>query len=157
MFDPLTMEDAVMSTTASSFPKTIRVGARWSPLVEAARYLAASVAALALDATLLWACVSRLGWPIWLSGAVAYASGLVLIYLLSVRWVFAARSMRSAGTEFLLFAGLGLLGLVLNSATLTIATSFGVALPVAKAISAGIGFTTNFLTRKWILFSVART
>ena len=145
-----------MSSTAASFPKTIRVGARWVPIVEALRYLASSVAALALDATLLWVCVSQLAWPIWLSGAVAYSSGLVLIYLLSVRWVFAARSMRSAGTEFLLFAALGLLGLVLNSSTLTIATTCGLTLPVAKAISAGIGFAANFVSRKMILFSVER-
>lgn len=156
MFCPVKMNDALMSTTSLSFPATVSSGARWSLLVEGLRYLAASVAALAIDATILWICVSWLAWPLWVSGAIAYSSGLILIYLLSVRWVFAARSMRNASTELLSFALLGLLGLFLNSATLTIATSLGVTLLLAKALSAGIGFIANFVSRKLILFSGAR-
>ena len=151
-----------MSTFAnSSSPTLIPVGAaaRWSRAFEALRYLAASVAALALDAGLLWVCTAQLAWPVWLAGAVAYGGGLVLIYLLSVRWVFtdrADRKVRRAGAEFTVFALLGLVGLVLNSATLTVATAVGLSLPVAKAISAGIGFVANFVSRKMVLFSSSR-
>ncbi len=123
---------------------------------EVVRYLAASVAALSLDAALLWAGVERVGLPVWLAGSVAYLAGLVLIYVLSVRWVFARRAFRDARDEFVLFAALGLLGLMLNALTLFVGTALGLALPLAKAASAGIGFTANFVTRKVLLFSVAK-
>ncbi len=120
---------------------------------EAFRYFVASIAALALDASLLWIGVASFALPPWLAGAFAYAAGLVLIYLLSIRWVFAARALRNARREFVLFATLGLIGLVLNSLTLHVATGLGIALPVAKIVSAGIGFVANFISRKLLLFS----
>ena len=124
-----------------------------SRISEAVRYFIASAAALALDATLLWFGVTRLGLPAWFAGAFAYAAGLVLVYGLSVRWVFARRAVSDARSEFVVFAALGLFGLVVNSATLYVATSVGLALPLAKGLSAAIGFVANFISRKTILFS----
>ena len=120
---------------------------------EAVRYFAASVAALTLDATLLWLGATRLGLPVWVAGAIAYAAGLVLIYALSVRWVFARRAVPNARSEFVIFAALGLVGMALNSGTLYVATAAGLALPLAKGISAAIGFVANFVSRKAILFT----
>ena len=45
------------------------------------------------------------------------------------------------------------IGLVLNSATLYVATGLGLALPLAKVLSAALGFVTNFVSRKLLLFS----
>lgn len=120
---------------------------------EAVRYFAASLAALILDAGLLFVGVRALGLPPWIAGALAYSAGLVLIYLLAIHWVFADRVVRDARSEFVLFAVLGVLGLVLNSATLHAATSLGLALPLAKMVSAAIGFVANFVSRKLLLFS----
>ena len=120
---------------------------------EALRYFLASVAALALDASLLWFGVTKLGLPAWFAGAITYAAGLILIYGLSVRWVFARRVVSDARNEFMIFAALGLFGMALNSGTLYVATAAGLALPLAKGISAAIGFVANFVSRKAILFS----
>ncbi len=122
-------------------------------LAEGARYLAASIAALALDAALLAFAATVLAWPAWLAGALGYFAGLVLIYLLSTRWVFAHRSVRDRRAEFVLFASIGLATLVLNSAVLTAAVALGLALPIGKAISAGIGFVANFALRRLCLFT----
>lgn len=130
-----------------------RVSAPASPGGEALRYLAASALALALDAAMLWIGTHEFGLAPWLAGAIAYGGGLVLVYVLSVRWVFAHRAVRDARGEFVLFAALGLIGLVLNSATLYVATGLGLALPLAKALSAALGFVTNFVSRKLLLFS----
>jgi putative flippase GtrA len=128
-----------------------------SPLAgEAFRYLAASVAALALDAGLLAVGVRALALEPWTAGAVSYAAGLVFIYVVSIRWVFAERAVRDSKSEFAVFALLGIVGLLLNSATLYVATTAGLALPVAKALSAGIGFVANFVSRKALLFSAGR-
>ena len=126
---------------------------RAARVAEALRYFLASLAALTLDATLLWIGVATFGLPAWFAGAIAYAAGLALIYALSVRWVFARRAVSDARSEFLIFAALGLVGMVLNSATLYVATSAGLALPLAKGLSAAIGFVANFISRKAILFS----
>lgn len=123
---------------------------------EALRYLAASVLALGLDAGLLWFGTRGFGLASWLAGALAYGAGLVLVYVLSIRWVFSKRAVRDARGEFLLFAVLGLIGLVLNSLMLFVATGLGLTLPLAKALSAGIGFVANFVSRKVLLFSVAK-
>ena len=120
---------------------------------EAAGYFAASLAALALDAALLWFGTQRLGLASWSAGAVAYGAGLVLVYVLSIHLVFATRAVRDTKREFLVFALLGVIGLVLNSATLFVATGLGIALPIAKALSAGIGFVANFVSRKVLLFT----
>ncbi len=120
---------------------------------EAIRYLVASVAALGLDAATLSAGVSWLELPVWFAGAVAYFVGLVLIYLLSIHWVFARRAVARASSEFVIFAALGVFGLFLNSVTLYVGTVLGLHLVVAKALSAGIGFAANFATRKVLLFS----
>ena len=120
---------------------------------EALRYFAASLAALMLDASLLWIGVRAFALPAWIAGAFAYGAGLVLIYGLSIHWVFDQRTMRDGRGEFMLFAVLGLIGLVLNSATLFVATGLGLALPIAKIVSAGIGFVANFVSRKLLLFS----
>ena len=126
-------------------------------LGEPLRYFVASLAALALDAGLLWVGARAFALPVWVAGAFSYAAGLVFIYLLSVRWVFTARTVADRKSEFAAFAALGVFGLVLNSATMFVATSIGIPLPFAKALSAGIGFVTNFVTRKILLFTTSRT
>lgn len=123
---------------------------------EAARYFAASVAALAMDSALLWLAARELEIAPWLAGAASYTAGLILIYTLSTSWVFAERVEDDRFREFLLFAALGVVGLALNSITLFTATGFGMALLPAKALSAGIGFTVNFASRKMFLFSKSR-
>ena len=124
---------------------------------EACRYGIASAAALALDFSLLWICVHALTQPLWLAGAIGYLAGLVLIYVLSVRWVFRHRQIRDPRREFMIFALLGCVGLVLNSLTLIVATGLGATLVVAKFVSAAIGFSSNFAIRKLVLFSTKHT
>jgi putative flippase GtrA len=120
--------------------------------VEALRYLIASVAALSLDAGLLWVGAREFGIAPWLAGAGSYLAGLVLIYVLSVRWVFARRALVNQRKEFVVFAALGATGLLINSTVLFGATTLGCGLPLAKALAAGLGFVANFVSRKVLLF-----
>ena len=147
----------MLTTTAEIEPGAIEAADHSSVPGEAGRYLVASIAALAFDAGLLWLGVERFTLAPWVAGAVGYVGGLILIYGLSIRWVFASRVLRDGKSEFLVFAVLGVVGLFLNSVTLLVATSFGLALPLAKALSAGIGFVANFVSRKVLLFSARRS
>ena len=123
---------------------------------EAVRYFAASLVALAVDAGLLAVGVRAFGAMPWAAGAVSYAVGLVIVYLLSTRWVFRSRAVSDARGEFIAFALLGVVGLLLNSVTLYAATACGLSLTLAKGLSAGVGFVANFVTRKVLLFSRSR-
>ena len=142
-----------MSTTAPELEEAVLSIPDESLVGEAARYLIASMAALALDAGLLFVGVRFLAIAPWLAGTVAYGAGLIFIYGLATRWVFANRVVREPSQEFLVFALLGVVGLVLNSLTLFVATTIGLALPFAKVLSAGLGFVANFITRKVFLFA----
>jgi putative flippase GtrA len=142
---------APMETT-----QVLAARARDAYFVEPVRYLVASLAALLLDAGLLWAGVEKFGAPVWLAGAIGYLGGLILIYGLSVRWVFARRAVREPLREFAVFAALGLVGLVANSITLEAMTMLAFPLYGAKIVSAGVGFSLNFALRKLLLFSVRK-
>ena len=146
---PTTASDNSMNVTPSHVPVT----GSWHVTGEALRYLVSSFFALAVDASLLSIGVRGLSIAPWLAGGVAYGTGLVLIYFLSVRWVFAERAVPDRRGEFILFAVLGIIGLVLNSLTLFVTTDLGMALPTSKAISAALGFVANFVSRKLLLFS----
>ncbi len=120
---------------------------------EFVRYLLASVLALAADVSALFLLTSVAGISYLLSGALAFTLGLVVIYLLSTRWVFTTRSMQSPLAEFGIFAGIGLVGLALNALVLWILTGWlGVFYLISKFASIVLVFAWNFSARKWMLF-----
>ena len=124
---------------------------------ELVRYALVSVAALALDATLLKALVSLVGWHYLPASVVSFLSGAILAYALSVKYVFSLRSSTSRTWEFMCFVVLGVVGLLVNSLILSLSISVsGLSLMTAKLIAAGFTFATNFALRRQLLFSQAR-
>jgi putative flippase GtrA len=122
---------------------------------EFVRYFAASALALGVDFSLYVGGVKYLGLHYLVSAVIGFLSGLAVVYLLSIRWVFAHRSIgRSWKKEFVLFTVVGILGMLLNEAILYMGVdwlSFDYRL--AKVASAGIVFTFNFSVRKLLLFT----
>lgn len=117
------------------------------------RYFVASLAALAVDIGILWFLTSAAGLSYLISGAIAFIAGLAVVYLLSVYWVFSERAVRNRGMEFLLFALIGIVGLILNEAILyALTTVLGIFYLVSKIASVIVVFSWNFAARKWILF-----
>ena len=121
---------------------------------EGARYVAASAAALALDFGVYSGLIRLAGVPYLVAGAIGFLLGLVVVYLLSTRWVFAHRRVDDRRAEFMVFAGLGLAGLALNQAILYAAVEWlRLGFEAAKVLAAGIGFCFNFGSRKLLLFT----
>ena len=121
-------------------------------LVELARYFVASAIALGVD-TGLYALGLRLhlGYP--LAAVVGFLGGLAAAYLISVRWAFRTRRLGNARLEFVVFAAIGVLGLLLTEALLWVqidVLAFG-ALPAKLVASCGV-FFFNFGVRKLVLF-----
>lgn len=120
---------------------------------EFVRYFLASALALAVDTGTLWFMTSVIGVSYLVSGAFAFMLGLAVVYILSITWVFDVRRVRSVWQEFLIFAGIGIAGLLLNEAILALFTGvFGLFYLYSKVVSVIVVFTWNFLVRKYWLF-----
>ncbi|MBP9668973.1 MAG: GtrA family protein [Candidatus Pacebacteria bacterium] len=140
-------------TTPEATPSVALSSMGSEGLHEFIRYVVASAIALVLDIATLSLLTSILGVPYLVSGAVAFLVGLTAVYILSVRWVFAVRALSNPWTEFLLFAGIGVVGLLINEAVLYLFTSvFGFFYLVSKIASVIFVFTWNFGARKIFLF-----
>jgi putative flippase GtrA len=121
---------------------------------ELIRYALASAIALSVDTALLWLLVKRAGWFYIPASIASFIIGAAVAYLLSVRFVFRYRHVRSRSLEFGSFVSLGVAGLLVNTATLAIAVSaVGLGIITAKLLAAGCTFTTNFTLRRQLLFS----
>ena len=74
-------------------------------------------------------------------------------YLLSKAWVFKASKFRSRSAEFSLFAGIGIVGLVLNDVILWALTShLGIYYVLSKLVATAVVFFWNFGARKILVF-----
>lgn len=120
---------------------------------EFVRYFLASAVALLVDAGLLWLLTSIFAVPYLISGAIAFTAGLVIVYVLSITWVFEARTLRDPVVEFVTFALIGIAGLLLNEIILWFFTSLvGLYYFFSKAISVIFVFSWNFAVRRLLLF-----
>jgi len=125
---------------------------------EVVGYGLVSAAALGVDAGILKGLVTLARWHYLPASVVSFVAGAAVAYLLSVRFVFRFRQLSNRALEFGYFVGLGLLSLLVNAATLSVAISgVGLALMTAKVIAAVCTFVTNFLLRRALLFSAPRT
>jgi putative flippase GtrA len=126
---------------------------RGTVIVEFARYLLCSAAALGADAG-LYALGMRYGLTYPVAACMGFLTGLAIAYTLSVRWAFRTRSVKDARAEFIVFAGVGVAGLLLTEALLWLQVSgLGVPAMTAKIVAAGFVFLFNFGARKALLFT----
>jgi putative flippase GtrA len=121
---------------------------------EGFRYFGASALALGIDTATLAGLVYLAGVHYLLAAPLGFAAGLALIYLLSVRWVFAERRLADRRIEFAVFTTIGLVGMGINELILYIGVDrFGLSPIQAKIPSAALVFLFNFATRKLVLFT----
>ncbi len=91
------------------------------------------------------------------SNASGFAIGLVVNYLISILWVFKKHNMNIA-KEFAVFSVIGIIGLVINTAIVSLlswvwnAEEVKIMFYVAKIIATLITLIWNFAARKVILY-----
>ena len=123
--------------------------------IQLIRYLMVGGLAFAVDFGTLWLLSSGLGVHYLLSAAISFLLGLAVNYGLSVVWVFSNHRVQDRKREFLLFAGIGVLGLGLNELGLWILSGgMGLDYRIAKLLTTGVVFAWNFIARKIVLFTV---
>jgi putative flippase GtrA len=121
---------------------------------EGIRYFGASALALGIDMATLAGLVYGAGVHYLFAAPLGFAAGLALMYLLSVRWVFAERRVTDRRIEFGVFVLIGLAGMGINELILYLGVDrFGLSPVQAKIPSAGLVFCFNFASRKLLLFT----
>lgn len=121
-------------------------------------YAAVSALALAVDVTVLYIAAVRIDIPDFLAAGIAYAAGLVVHYLLSVRYVFAYRRLAAKRrAEAMVYAVTGGVGIALSAAIVHLGGLMGQTLVVSKLAAIGVSFLAVFLMRKLTLFSAPVT
>jgi putative flippase GtrA len=117
-------------------------------------YGLASVGGLGTDMALLALLVSAAHVHYLVAASVSFICGGAVVYLLSIAWVFRFRRIDNRTAEFSYFVALGAAGLLVNAAVMYVAvTVFQLHFMLGKLLAAGCTFATNFLLRRYFLFS----
>ena len=87
------------------------------------------------------------------SASIAFILGLLTSYILNIKWVFINRKFSNKMTEMGLFLLIGIIGIILNLASIWVFTEYlGLFYLFSKIIATVIVFLWNFLAKKIILF-----
>jgi putative flippase GtrA len=119
-------------------------------------YAAASACALALDMSILWTLVHYFSWWYLAAATFSFLCGVVVSYVLSIKWAFKQHRFSDRRAEFMGFALLGTIGLGVNAIVIFIAVQYlGIYLLIAKGVAAGFTFLCNYISRRQFLFIAA--
>ncbi len=121
-------------------------------LIDLLGYGLVSLVALACDCGTLLLLV-RAGTHYLVAATVGFSAGMLVAYVLSVRFVFADRCGAARGPEALGFVLVGIAGLALTELLLYVLVArLGLAVAVAKLCTTGVVFLFNFLGRRSLVF-----
>lgn len=117
----------------------------------------ATVVDWALSSLLFYLVFSGSGYAALCNG-LSFVAGLLVNYFLSTFWIFKQSKMQNRFLEFLSFAAIGVVGLLL---TIGITKGFAWALAdvtslyqiLSKVVSTAVAFFWNFFARKYLLYT----
>lgn len=92
------------------------------------------------------------------ANTLSFAVGLIVNYLLSTLWIFKKSKVKSKAVEFIGFALIGLVGLLITAGVtvlfrhwlMNVTAAYQI---IAKVSATAISFLWNFFARKFLLFS----
>ena len=126
--------------------------------IQFVRYGLVSVIALAVDFGGMVLLVELLSIHYLVAATVSFISGLAVNYLLSRAWVFTERKYESRVKEFIIFTGIGIVGLLLNNSIMWLAVEkIGIYYIFSKIIATILVFFWNFGLRKMLVFKQVKT
>ena len=109
--------------------------------VQLFRYLFAGGFAFIIDFCALFLLTEYLNLYYLLSAPLAFLLGLIINYLLSIKWVFDKRNINNKSVEFVIFALIGIVGLLLNQVFIWFFTEIiDLYYMLSEIISSGIVF-----------------
>ncbi|MBP2656037.1 MAG: polysaccharide synthesis protein GtrA [Firmicutes bacterium] len=125
---------------------------------EIGRYAGVGAIAFVVDFGVLYTLSELFAIHYLIAATAGFGCGLVTNYLLCLKWVFNSRSIKSSYIEFLIFAIIGVIGLIVNDLIIFILTAVvGLNYLKSKLVAAGLVFFWNYFARKYSLFSTGNT
>lgn len=117
----------------------------------------ATVVDWGVSSLLFYLFFSGAGYAAFCNG-ISFVAGLLVNYFLSTFWIFKQSRMKNRFLEFLSFAAIGVVGLLL---TIGITKCFAWALAdmtslyqiISKVVSTAVAFFWNFFARKYLLYT----
>jgi putative flippase GtrA len=118
------------------------------------RYVAAGGVAFVADFATLVAAVQLLHLHYLVAATLGFLVGVAVCYVLSLRWAFAEHSYQNRKLEIVLFAAIGVIGVMLNNFVMWGLVEFvQVSYAAAKVVAAAFVLVFNFAARRSMLFS----
>ncbi|MEJ7926067.1 GtrA family protein [Sphingobium sp. AN641] len=121
-----------------------------------ARYLLASIIALAVDMALFLA-ITTIGWPPMVAAFLGYVTGMLVHWSISIRYVFRTGgngAPRASHAQRVAFFASALLGMGITMAVVGGLTAVGIHAAAAKGVAIGISFLTVYAIRKYGIFGI---
>ncbi|MGC3976864.1 MAG: GtrA family protein [Paludibacteraceae bacterium] len=121
--------------------------------IQLIRYFVSGGVAFLVDFSLLFILTEKAGLYYLLSTVISFSIGLLITYLLSIRWIFDNRKYKDKRVELLIFILIGITGLLLTSLLMWLFTDkWQVYYLFSKFFTTIIVFLWNFIMKKLILF-----
>lgn len=134
--------------------RSVFVGLTKNLYIQFIRYGFVAAISLAVDFSGLVLLKECTGIHYLLSATISFIAGLLTNYFLSSLWVFESSKLSSKKREFILFALIGVIGLILTDILLWLFTDvFGLFYVLSKAIATILVYFWNFGARKRMLFN----
>jgi len=109
--------------------------------------------AFIIDISILYLLTEFLYFHYLISAIFGFIAGLVVNYILSIKWVFDSRNIENQKIEFGIFTLIGIIGLALNELFLWLFTDLlYFHYLISKIMTVALIFLWNFGMRKYLLF-----
>lgn len=117
------------------------------------RYIFSGGVAFVIDISVLWFLTEIVNFHYLVSAVIANIIGLIVTYIFSIYWIFNSRSVKNRAIEFMLFALIGVVGILLTLFFMWLITDIiGISYLISKIITVGIVAVVGFVLKKYILF-----
>lgn len=123
-------------------------------LLQLVRYVVSGSIAFSVDFGLLYLLTEYAHLDYRIAATIGFTAGMVVTYLLSIYWIFDQRRTDNRKVEFLIFAGIGLIGVALTLFLMWLFTDFlEIYYLISKLLSTIVVTLFNFIAKKYILFT----
>jgi len=117
------------------------------------RYIFIGGIAFIVDYSLLYILTEELKFYYIFSSFISFVAGLIVNYILSIKFVFEKRKMKNKKLEFIYFSLIGIGGILINQFLMWFFTEkIGLFYMYSKLLSVAMVFLWNFSIRKYFLF-----
>lgn len=120
------------------------------------RYCFSGGLAFVVDFGVLWLVTEKAHAHYLIGAFCGYTIGLIITYLLSIKWIFSERKLRSQSAEFVIFTIIGLCGLLLTQGCMYFFTEFVFGANhylYSKLLTTVLVSLFNFAMKKILLFT----